>query len=392
MATSIKAFRGLQNVSDPLRLGLGWLAQADNLDITDTGALIKRGGYRRVLTDAITSAFATVDHARMYLVDGAGNLKTMARQNSAVTLKTGLAVSSPMQWAEVNDQVYFTNGTDSGVIEPDNTVLPWAWTVPGDPTLVAVTGQLSAGLYRACITYTLPDGRMTGAGGMSELVLPEGSALQVTNIASPTGLRSNVYLAPADSTVFQLAVSTTGNTFVWSASPDTLGTDLLNAQLDPLPLGTTAIQAWRSRLYAGQYLAQAGQSVVWFSQPLGFHLFDLDTDFVQVPGRITMLAPHPDALIIGTDTRIYAYDGQALVQLAAYGALPGQHWAIDGARTLFWSQRGLCVALPFANLTEARVSFPPGASAGGALIEQDGQRRYVACVRQSAEPAFNPRS
>ena len=41
----IKEFRGLNNVTDPLRLGLGWLATADNIDVTDTGSIIRRKGY-----------------------------------------------------------------------------------------------------------------------------------------------------------------------------------------------------------------------------------------------------------------------------------------------------------------------------------------------------------
>lgn len=383
-----RSFTGLNNVTDPLRLGLAALVQADNINITETGAIEKRTGYSLALLGAMTGAYATVDQQRLYFVD-AGSLKAMTGRTSAVTIKTGLTATQPMAWTEINRTVYFTNGVDSGFIEPDNSVGAWAWPVPAMPRLSASTGRLDAGLYRVCFTYTLPDGSMTGAGMADELVLSEKSALQIQDIPQLPGCKTNVYIAPANSTVFQYAGSPTGATTGWNSAPDALGADLLAGLHSPLPQGITCIAAWRSRIYAAQHFGSAGQSVVWFSQPLGFHLFALDTDFFMVPGQITFLGATTEALIVGTDSRIYAYDGNTLVVLAEYGAPAGQHTAPDGGRLLFWTHRGLCAALPFANLTSARVSFAPGAKAGGALIEQDGQRRYVACVQPNGQAAYN---
>ena len=74
MAT--KTFRGLNNVTDPLRLGLSWLAQADNVDITATGALRKRAGYTKPFSGVLSGAYATLDFKRLYVVDS-GVLKAM---------------------------------------------------------------------------------------------------------------------------------------------------------------------------------------------------------------------------------------------------------------------------------------------------------------------------
>ena len=43
----IKAFKGLNNASDPLRVGAGWLTVADNVNITDSGSIAVREGYSR---------------------------------------------------------------------------------------------------------------------------------------------------------------------------------------------------------------------------------------------------------------------------------------------------------------------------------------------------------
>ncbi len=104
-----------------------------------------------------------------------------------------------------------------------------------------------------------------------------------------------------------------------------------------------------------------------------------------------MLAPHDAVLVIGTDAKVFAYDGTKLDQLADYGVVAGQHWDRDAERILFWSLRGLCAALPFQNLTEKQISVAPGARAGGCLVRTGGRKRYVSVLQQGGEP-FNQRS
>ncbi|MDP2323534.1 MAG: hypothetical protein Q8N51_05835 [Gammaproteobacteria bacterium] len=378
---NITAFKGINNVSDPLRLGLGWLVTANNVNVSDTGSLGVRDGYSRAIAGSFTSAYATRDYSRLYVVES-GALKS--NDGSASVSIRALTSAAPMYWTEINDQVFYNNGTDSGILRRDHSRMDWAWTIPASPMLAAVTGSLPAGMYRVLVTTRLADGRETGASDPVELVLGEGGALQISAIPA----NSNVYIAPANSTAFSLAGAPTGTAMVWNASPDNLGRDFLLGGADPLPVGADVIQAWRGRLYAAQYDAANNQTVVWFSQPLGFHLFSLAKDFFIVPGRVVMLAPHVDGLLVGADRRIYAYTPDGLTQLADYGAVPGQHWSQDDTRTLFWTTRGLCAALPFTNLTASRVSVAPGIRAGGTLVHSGGQKRYVVALEQGGS-AFN---
>lgn len=291
-------FRGLNNVTDPFQLGAEWLGRADNVNITNAGTLTKREGYALSEAGNFASAYSTDDTMRAYVsVDG------ILRTLEGVALVT-LQSQQPLSWCEVNDQVMFDNGTDSGIIQPDNAVLPWR-------------------------DSPLTDIPAIGADG-----------------------------APLDSLY------------------------------SPLPYGTRLIQHWRGRIYAAQYMAEENQTVVWFSQPLGFHLFNLDTDFILLPGRVDMLAPHSGALVIGTDAAIYAYGDEGLTELADYGVVPGQHWVKDDERILFWSQRGVCAAVPFQNLTERQVSVAPGVRACGCLVQRKGQKRYLAVLQRGSDP-FN---
>jgi len=163
---------------------------------------------------------------------------------------------------------------------------------------------------------------------------------------------------------------------------------LLNIFFDPLPVSTDVIQFWKGRMYAAQYMPRENQTVIWYSEALGFHLWNLNSNFIILPGRVEMLAPHDAALVIGTDARVYAYDGTKLDQLADYGVVAGQHWAADGERILFWSLRGLCAFAPFTNLTERQISVAPGVRAGGCLVRAGGQKRYLSVLQQGGSP-FN---
>jgi hypothetical protein len=378
----IKAFKGLNNVTDRLRLGLDWLVQADNVNISETGALSSREGYSQVQAGSFTAIYTTIDFQRCYVVK-AGVLQTF----EGVALYYLLS-NQPIFWTEVNDQVYFNNGVDSGVIMPDNAVLPWGWPVPSAPSVSAVTGSLPAGTYQARCSFVLPDGRETGTSDAGEITLTEGQGLRISNIPQITG-STNVYIAPAGSEVYQLAFNTTRTAETFNASPDALGRDLTNAFLDPLPTGTDVVQHWKGVIYAAQYMPADKQTAIWFTEPLGYHLFNMNSNFFLVPGRVLMLAPHEDALLVGTDQRIFAFNGEKLTELAPYGVVAGQHWANDGVRTLFWTTRGVCAALPFSNLTERQVSVAPGVQAGGTIVRSGGQKRYVVALRQGGA-AFNP--
>lgn len=387
----ITQFFGLNNASDPLRLGLGWLALADNVDVTNTGSLVRRAGYERLATAALSGAFATRDGARMYVVSDT----MMFRADEAGTLLPILPLTSAerMHWAEVNKQVFFNNGTDRGIFTAGGDLRPWAWDVPDVPRLTAQTGSLPAGLYMACCTFVLADGRETGAGPASIIALSDGAALGVFDVPQSPGCTTRLYIAPADSTVFQLAASACPASFTWNHSPDELGVELSSQFNNPLPNGADVIQHWRGRMYAAQYMPAQSQTVVWMSDPMAFHLFDLDSGFFLVPGRVHALAPVPDALLVGTDAEIYAYTEDAMTLLAPYGVPPGEAWAFaddDANGVLLWTKRGVCSALPFKNITQDYVSVAPGVQAGAALVRTGGEKRFVATLK-AGDSAFNPR-
>lgn len=392
----VTRFKGLNTVDDPLTLGLGWFTQADNILITADGKVGRRDGFTETPTLAgtsITAAYATRDQERAYLIDD-GTLKTA----DGVTLTTGLA-SDLAHWCEANDLVFMANGTDALMIDADNEVLTLAWPVPPSPAIAAVTGGLAPGLYMVCCTYILPDGRETGPSDVVEIVLAEDQALQVSAIPHVDGYRTRVYICAANSTVFALAHDgrTTMSALFWNSPATSLGVELRTQACDPIPEGCDVIQHWQGRLWAALYHHTSNTTAIFPSKALGFHLFDLD-QAVAVTGRVLMMAPTDAGLVIGTDRHIWVHsaDGQ-LTLLARYGVIPGMPWAFDvledgrdsDKTVLFWSQRGLCRALPFANLTAGHLSVAPGVRASAAVLARGGEKHFIANLHAGGS-AFNP--
>lgn len=386
---AVNVFKGLHNTADPLQLGNSYLTQADNLDISEHGRLSTRDGFYPVRSGSFSGAFNTRDFSRAYFIDSGVLLERSAIDGSYTPLLSGLS-DAPMHWAEINRQVYFNNGIDSGVINENGSILPMKWDAPTPPDLSAGSGALPAGLYRVCCSYLLNDGRETGTGDVSEIQLSEGSSLLMAQIAQVDGAQTLVYLAPANSTVFQLAFVANGPSGVWASPPELLGSELRYHALNSLPDSASNLAFFQNKLRAMQALPSDGQTIIWSSQPNAWHLWDY-ADYIAVPGVGVWIAEHPKALIIATTTEIYAYDGDSLTRLATWGSVPGQSVVVDdNGDLIFWTTRGVCSALPFETLTE-QVSLIPGSTASACLIRKDGGKKYVVSLRKGGQP-FNARN
>lgn len=383
-SVTLKHFKGLNNRRDVLGGGSGWLRQADNINVRSDATLERRDGYQRVFTGTITSSYATLDHSRMYVVDS-GDLKLINPDFSTVTLRSGLATAPLMHWSEVNNQVFFSNGVDSGIILPGGNIIDWAWPEPSMPQLVALSGQLAAGLYRVLCTFVLPDGRETGSNPTASVIeLQADASLQISDIPQEAGLITRVYIAPADSTVFQLAFETGNTAELWNASPNALGEVLTTYGLASRQPNWGVHQYWQGSFYTAEFLAQDNATAIFSTEPLGFHLFNVSESGFLIPGECIALIPHELGLIIGTKTQIFVYDGEQLITVANYGVVRNNCWAFDDddRSVFFWTARGVCRGLPFENLTDVNLSVPPGKSGGCSIVRTSGDKRFVVSLEK----------
>lgn len=382
----VSSFKGLNNVDDPVRLSLEWATQADNVDITKSNGLARCSGYTRVTTNsAITGAYTTKDFERFYVVDS-GQLRMMSPGlTSYVVLKTGLSTSLPVWFDEVNSVVFYTNGVDFGMLDATS----WQqWGVPSPevtPTGTWTSGGLPEGMYQIVCTFVDERGVESGNGPLMSMI---GSGqITLTDIPQLAGHTTNVYVTRQNGTVLYQLVEGAGTSATYN-NDGVLGRELPYWGTD-IPRGSI-VAYYDGRLYCAEPYPQDNYTAIWRSLPLQFHHFDYAMEGLAVPGVVKMMKASSEALIIGTDDKIFAYDGEKLEELADYGVVYGWHGTLLDGKLFFWSLRGLCSAMPFKNLTERTVSVAPGSSAGGTVLEKDGMRRYVVALRTGGV-AFNRR-
>jgi len=365
----VKQFKGLNNVSDPLRLSLESFVQADNVDITDTAGLVRCNGFTQTTTNfAISGAYATRDQKRLYVID-TGELRQMHADMTHTVLKTGLSANKTW-FDEINGVVYYANGVDYGSIEPGG----WhQWGIEAPTTSPVLAGIAGTGrdVYQAVCTYVDARGQESGSGPVA--VFEGTGPISVASVPTQAGYTTNTYITKDNGTVFFL--NGDGRELPYWASDTPRG---------------TIVAGFEGRMYIAEAYPQYDSTAIWSSLPLQYHHFEYGGEGLMVPGTVRMMKAADKALIIGTDRQIFAYDGDKLEELADYGVVAGWHASRLGSDLYFWSLRGLCSVLPFKNLTEETVSVPPGSNAGALVLEKDGMRRYVVALRTDGQ-AYNRR-
>ena len=403
-----REFAGLINTLSEKDIGLRGLTVANNLLISDTKKLRVRPGKALFRAGSMQTAFVAGNS--LYVVDG-GTLQRVVSDADAHTILAGLTGGSYC-WTEVNGNAYFVNGVEAGIVSGDR-FLPLRTPAP---TIVGVAASDSGALpntafnlgadyqsatWRFCATYEMQDGRETAPSDVAQCVASPATRLfAVTLPALPADVvRANVYCAEPDGTVFRLAAGTTQP--VVTVAPARATRELTTYGTFPLPEGVEQIAYFEGKLFVSQYLASENQSVIWFSRPFDFHLYEMGTDYIVVPGRVALLlwmqkevySKVHNWLLIGSTERVWQYTSDGgLEELAGYGVVPGTAGVTDADGTAyFWTVRGFCKAPPFENLTEKNVGMPPGLRANTALLYLDGMQQLVTITQGGGTP-FNVRN
>lgn len=389
-------FTGVVNTRSRKDLGLKALYDGTNVVISDNKKVVRRDGYSVLRSGSVRSAYSC--GGRLYIVDGSV-LYHMASVLDVRVLASGLT-GTDYHWSDINGEAFFTNGVDAGICRGD-AYLPWRLAVPAisGATVVSVGAGSSPAFnmgatytqadFRICATYETEDGRETAP---SEVVVLRASPLtNLIRVEIPTAYaRTHIYSTSADGANFQLAASST--TAITTFNPARSGREFDAFGTASLPAGATHCAFFGGRAYAARFLPEARQTVVWFSKPLAFHLWDLANDYLLLPGELGLMLSNNGGLLLGTTSAVYQYDGDKLNELCDYGVLPGIAGDTDAeGLAYFWTERGICKAMPFENLTEKDVSMPAGLRATAGLVYHNGQQQFIA-VTQGTGDNFNSRT
>jgi hypothetical protein len=397
---SFVTFKGLRNEVTPERFEMGDLARADNIDIDMSGRIGRRKGSSLLVAGAAHSLWSDDEDTVCFF--GQGNTLYSMSPTLVPTPVTQLLSGGRISFTKVNDRTYFTNAVDTGVIE-QGAARSWGVVPPTLPGVNFSVGNMNAGTYQYTMTFVRSDGQESGAPmpGLFQIVA-DGGSVEFVNIpvsTDPDVVAKNIYMSPPNGEqlfmALVLANSITQASYANDATELTVPIESLF--LTNAPPGQL-VAFYRSRMWV------AVGDTLYPSKEFDYERFD-PREYIQMDGRITLLAPMTDKEItdagrssgffVGTEKSCGVLVGSEpgqfqYVPKTSYGAIFGTLAYIDGsvfrdgsagARPLpMWiTPKGAVVGLPemlITNLTVSKFRFPVGKQ--GAAVYLDSPNRYIA--------------
>ncbi len=394
--TTLKAFKGLNNVLKPRNTTPDYLKKAVNIDIDKLGNLIKRKGYQKVATGSFHSLWSTEDNKRVYVVKDNDLVKVNA-DYSFTTIKASVG-SKELSYTEVDNTVYYCSEDFTGCINSNEVWMPWGLNIPNTSVdLAATTGALPEGVYQVHITYQTIDGVESGTTLAPQIVLTDDSGIIVSNFPSPqesnvTHIGIYVGMMNSEETYFvdRIPLAQTSYTitsYFNGARP------LSSFGMYPAPRGHIT-RYLNGRIYV------ASENIVWYSEGMNYNWWNSESGYWYFEDKITAIMPVEGGLwisadklyyISGTDPRKAKRQEKEPVQVVpgTPAKIPGPYIFVEntpaGYKWLCTTNKGVYIlyndGLPL-NMTERNVSLPIATEGVGSFIQEDGINRYVSLLKK----------
>lgn len=296
-SVTLKFNAGLNNRARETALPEGALRQCTNLDVTNEGTLRVRDGLRLWLSGAWHSLYPHPHGA--YLCAVKDSMLGVVK-NSGFTALT--AVVGPVRYAELNGDIFWSDGTEQGRIDGAGALVGWGLNPPPalQATVVAGQGGLAAGTYQ--ITYTaLVSGLESGAPVPLQLEVATGGGISVTTPTSSA--RFAVYLTPPNgqSHEFAKVAELAGGVTV------VVGDGWRGKNLESLravkPYPADFLCAYKGRLWGTL------ENTLWFTDALSPHWLFPENGYFLFDAPITLLEATEDGLYIAAGERTFFLQG-----------------------------------------------------------------------------------
>ena len=374
---------GICNSARDYALPKGAALDALNVDFNDEGHATLRSGYSQ--TVAIDNGHSLRTLVGKTLIGIGASLGVITAMSPLVitTLRTGLDVRQ-VSYAERGGEVWWSNGTESGRCDADNSDHPWSVPAPENITTVyAGVGTLPPGTYRIAITHTSADGEESHASDIYSYDLSSEGSIVVTLPAATAGADYfQVYCTVADGKVLQLygVVSTSTSSVTITSAPT--GNELgRRAFLRPLPAGDVIC------FHGGRLLSLSGE-FIYYSDPYDYGLYDPAANVITLGAPGSILASVESGLFVVAD-RTWFYAGADIataepIEKLAFSAAAGtvfDHPTTTSPAVGWYSDEGIVIGSG-----DGSVSLPqrdkgfiaPIATSGAAWVRQrDGMGHVV---------------
>ena len=362
-----------------------WLRDATNTDIDNAGRCRIRDG--QALLQALTAPHSyheTTDGTR-YLVR-ASALYAVTVPTYSETLIKSLLSNSAMSYLEHDGALYFSNGTDSGMVV-SGTAHPIGMATPDAPVVTNIAGSLHAGRYQVGVTYTNSvTGRESGNAGTTLYELAATGTLRVTLPGSSAGATHiNVYVSELNGSVAYLHSTVAVGTATLDITSLATTTRPMNEDYEePLPAGINLF------FHKGRLCCTNGDTL-YYGNPfrLGYYT---PTNFVGFEHDVTLAVAVDNGVYVAHGNRTQWIAGDiknpdAVVNMFNYGAVPGTAFELhktstEKARVGWFGVKGIVLADQNGQAVSAmadNVDLVAPASGCSTVLESNGYRRVLSC-------------
>ncbi len=381
----IEKFLGLRNTVSEARQPLGALTHADNVLIDDSGAIARRKGSVRIATGEISSSYGTRDNSAIYIIDD-GALYHF--DGSTFThLCDGMGYGT-VHWCEESSNLVFAQSELRFVAIENGVATDLNIPIVTDVSVEHKAGNLPKMLIGIMAQYiNIKTGLRGGMSQYQVIDVAESSSL-VLEVSPKAGFSIAIYGFFEDSGAWSL-ISETVNVYHFIDYPNTHEpADDIYLSVQGVPKDVVAMTYHLGKICAVT-LANESISLVQFSLPSFYHLFDDINESFEVPDVVTAVASSNGVLILTGMRSIWAFADGSLQRLAPYGTPVGKPiQQLPTGELLIWTYRGVCQYPEFRNLTENDFSVPAGFGCATSLYEHDGSK-YLTIATDDAGAAFN---
>ena len=295
MPITIPFTKGINNTARIERLPDGFVREATNLNIDNSGIASQRNGFGLVIAGEVTSIWS--DDLRCFAVID-GDLKEVFSDYTVSTLRAAIG-RIRLDFTRANGNYYYVGSSVNGIISGSVAKIFGQEIVTRQPILTEANGgALLAGNYLVAVTLLDDNGMESGTAEPRLIMLSEDNkAIRLTDLFVPHDARSTylaIYVSQRDgSELFRQGVIATGMSEVTIYEVDAHTKPLDMVGIFPAPTGQLI-----AHHYMNLFIAQG--KALFYSLPKQYERWN-PSDNYQYPSNITALCPCESGIWVGTE-------------------------------------------------------------------------------------------
>lgn len=375
--------KGMNNKANDFALPEGSARNIVNADLNTRGQVSLRPGSTKVYSgNGVSNGFSCA--AGSFLTEQ-DQLKQFNTDTTVTTLGSVNGDYIAYWYDKANDAVYLSDGVSAYKIK-DGVLQPWGLSLPNSIVLGPSVGEYSGGLYVGTVTYVDINNVESGAAPVSSILTSNDTGITFYNLptpSDPTVYKIRLYLSMANGSELYHIVDLLPGSSTYNIRSGVYDDANILESLDVIPpLAGQVICTYSGRAYV------AKGSLIVYSEPFEYDRFR-NTNNIQGPEEITIMAPVSSGMFIGTMNKTYFYSGQpnpgfSIEEVLPYGAIPNTFKALPDKDAVIWqSQRGLVMGTKdgsITNIQEENVATETGASGAILIKNQNGKKQVIAAI------------